>query len=158
MEKIRPENEECGGTLFRYLGFINKVFSQQIENELQKHGYHDFQISNIWLLILIERFPDYTLNELAQVVHQSRANITIISKKLVQKGYIVKKRPENNKKSIYLTLTDKWRKLKPLVFKLVNELDQSIMVTLSAARYQTLLTDLATIAELLKKEMPTSLK
>ncbi|WP_342255718.1 MarR family winged helix-turn-helix transcriptional regulator [Spiroplasma endosymbiont of Poecilobothrus nobilitatus] len=149
---MQVENEICGGLLFRYLGFINKAFSQQIENELQKQGYYDFQISNIWLLILIERFPDYTMNELAQVVNQSRANITIVSKKLVQKGYVVKNRPENNKKIIYLTLTEKWWKLKPIVFNLVNQLDQRIMQILSKPRYETLLADLGSIVELLKKK------
>ncbi|MFU0252584.1 hypothetical protein [Spiroplasma sp. Moj] len=44
---MQVENEICGGLLFRYLGFINKAFTQQIENELQKQGYYDFQISNI---------------------------------------------------------------------------------------------------------------
>ncbi|ELL44565.1 MarR family winged helix-turn-helix transcriptional regulator [Spiroplasma melliferum] len=155
---MQSENETCGGLLFRYLGFINKAFSQQIENELQKQGYYDFQISNIWLLILIERFPDYTMNELAQVVNQSRANITIVSKKLVQKGYVVKNRPENNKKIIYLTLTEKWWQLKPIVFNLVNQLDQRIMQILSKPRYETLLADLGSIVELLKKEMTTSVK
>lgn len=153
---MQVENEICGGLLFRYLGFINKAFTQQIENELQKQGYYDFQISNIWLLILIERFPDYTMNELAQVVNQSRANITIVSKKLVQKGYVVKNRPENNKKIIYLTLTEKWCKLKPIVFNLVNQLDQRIMQILSKPRYETLLADLGRIVELLKKEGSTS--
>ncbi|WP_338992977.1 MarR family winged helix-turn-helix transcriptional regulator [Spiroplasma endosymbiont of Seladonia tumulorum] len=148
---MQVENEVCDGLLFRYLGFINKAFTQQIENELQKQGYYDFQISNIWLLILIERFPDYTMNELAQVVNQSRANITIVSKKLVQKGYVVKNRPENNKKIIYLTLTEKWWKLKPIVFNLVNQLDQRIMQILSKPRYETLLADLGKIVELLKK-------
>lgn len=155
---MQSENETCGGLLFRYLGFINKAFSQQIENELQKQGYYDFQISNIWLLILIERFPDYTMNELAQVVNQSRANITIVSKKLVQKGYVVKNRPENNKKIIYLTLTEKWWQLKPIVFNLVNQLDQRIMQILSKPRYETLLADLGSIVELLKKEMTTLVK
>lgn len=155
---MQSENETCGGLLFRYLGFINKAFSQQIENELQKQCYYDFQISNIWLLILIERFPDYTMNELAQVVNQSRANITIVSKKLVQKGYVVKNRPENNKKIIYLTLTEKWWQLKPIVFNLVNQLDQRIMQILSKPRYETLLADLGSIVELLKKEMTTSVK
>ncbi|AXF96568.1 MarR family winged helix-turn-helix transcriptional regulator [Spiroplasma phoeniceum] len=153
---MQVENEICGGLLFRYLGFINKAFTQQIENELQKQGYYDFQISNIWLLILIERLPDYTMNELAQVVNQSRANITIVSKKLVQKGYVVKNRPENNKKIIYLTLTEKWWKLKPIVFNLVNQLDQRIMQILSKPRYETLLADLGRIVELLKKEGSTS--
>ncbi|RUO86240.1 MarR family winged helix-turn-helix transcriptional regulator [Spiroplasma endosymbiont of Megaselia nigra] len=153
---MQVENEICGGLLFRYLGFINKAFTQQIENELQKQCYYDFQISNIWLLILIERFPDYTMNELAQVVNQSRANITIVSKKLVQKGYVVKNRPENNKKIIYLTLTEKWWKLKPIVFNLVNQLDQRIMQILSKPRYETLLADLERIVELLKKEGSTS--
>lgn len=155
---MQSENEKCGGLLFRYLGFINKAFSQQIENELQKQCYYDFQISNIWLLILIERFPDYTMNELAQVVNQSRANITIVSKKLVQKGYVVKNRPENNKKIICLTLTEKWWQLKPIVFNLVNQLDQRIMQILSKPRYETLLADLGSIVELLKKEMTTSVK
>ncbi|WP_348735275.1 MarR family winged helix-turn-helix transcriptional regulator [Spiroplasma endosymbiont of Ammophila pubescens] len=153
---MQVENEICCGLLFHYLVFINKAFTQQIENELQKQGYYDFQISNIWLLILIERFPDYTMNELAQVVNQSRANITIVSKKLVQKGYVVKNRPENNKKIIYLTLTEKWWKLKPIVFNLVNQLDQRIMQILSKPRYETLLADLGRIVELLKKEGSTS--
>ncbi|AOX44009.1 hypothetical protein S100390_v1c06720 [Spiroplasma sp. NBRC 100390] len=151
--KIGLEGELCRGRLFRYLGYINKAFSQQIENELQKHGFDDFQISNIWLLILIERFPNYTMNELAQVVNQSRANISIISKKLVHKGYVIKVHPENNKKVIYLAPTEKWFTLKPIVFMLVDELDQKIEQTLSELNYEKLLTDLEKIVTFFKNEI-----
>ncbi|WHQ37557.1 MarR family transcriptional regulator [Spiroplasma sp. SV19] len=147
------EGELCQGRLFRYLGYINKAFSQQIENELQKQGYDDFQISNIWLLILIERYPTHTMNELAQVVNQSRANISIISKKLVQKGYIVKVHPENNKKVIYLTPTEKWLTLKPIVFMLVDELDQKIRQALSEPNYEILLADLEKIVAFFKSDI-----
>ncbi|WP_425379514.1 MarR family winged helix-turn-helix transcriptional regulator [Spiroplasma endosymbiont of Stenodema calcarata] len=157
-DKISSEGALCQGTLFRYLGYINKAFSQQIELELQKRGYDDFQISNIWLLILIERFPNYPMNELAQVVHQSRANISIISKKLVQKGYVVKTHPENNKKVIYLVSTEKWLTLKPIVFMLVNELDQKIAKTLSESNYQVLLADLAKIVDFFKNEIAVGSK
>lgn len=152
MNKTGLEGELCRGRLFRYLGYINKVFSQQIEIELQKQGFDDFQISNIWLLILIERFPNYTMNELAQVVNQSRANISIISKKLVQKGYVVKVHPENNKKVIYLAPTEKWLTLKPIVFMLLDELDQKIEGTLSELNYEKLLSDLEKIVVFFKSE------
>ncbi|AHF61091.1 hypothetical protein P344_04020 [Spiroplasma mirum ATCC 29335] len=131
--------------ILRLIAYTNKICRSYVEERLKKAGFDDFQIRNMWLLKLVEHYPHQTLNKLANLANQSRTNITILSKRLTEKGYLDRYHPEDNKKVIYLKPTAKWQKIQPIIMRLMNELSLYIEQVITKERKLLLEQDLATL-------------
>jgi DNA-binding MarR family transcriptional regulator len=97
---------------FRYL--VRKV-RQDFAVEFQEFiPYSEFTV-----LRTLEDDKTLRVSDVAKRLNSTNSYVTLTSDKLVQKGYIIRERNDQDRRSVYLTLTDKG-------YKLVKEMDEVV--------------------------------
>lgn len=100
------------------------LITEQIGSDLT-HDQH-------YILRYINRVKSCTSTELAEVFEVKKSAITAIITRLWEKGFIQRTRDENDRRVVYLTLTDKGydffqkteEKIQHLVEQFINQFDQ----------------------------------
>lgn len=84
-----------------------------------------------------------TLNEIVEKLNSDKATISIMIKKLKEKGMLVGTRDEKDKRKVHLTLTDKMKELSVEIKQVEEEVAESIFSNLTDEQIGTL-TDVIT--------------
>jgi DNA-binding MarR family transcriptional regulator len=84
------------------------IISRSIMNEI---NYEEkLSISQLSLLYLLEECESYRVSELAEKLGITSSAVTNLSNKLVESKFITRFRPENNRRVVMISLTDKGKK------------------------------------------------
>lgn len=63
--------------------------------------------SQSYLIFMLERKGPTRMSELADALHLTAGAVTIASDKLIERGYVERKRDEQDRRVVYLVLTEK---------------------------------------------------
>lgn len=75
--------------------------------------------SEFTVLRTLEDHKTLRVSDVARRLNSTNSYVTLTSDKLVQKGYIIRERNDQDRRTVYLTLTDEG-------YKLVKELDEIV--------------------------------
>jgi DNA-binding MarR family transcriptional regulator len=137
-------------SMLKTADFLGKMFYMLINRKLNENGFGDMQAENIWLLMFVSDFNDFTLSELARFTNQSRANITMATKKLEANGYVERYQKAENKKAIFIKTTPKWEEVSAIIYKTYSSINENIYQKLGKEKVDQLTIDLFNVGEILK--------
>ena len=89
---------------------VNKM--KMFQQKPQDYGTGEpIYYSELELIKSVAKFPDKNISEIAKMFGFTKGAISQVANKLVERGYLRKFKFEDNKKEIYLKLTDKGKKV-----------------------------------------------
>lgn len=97
---------------------IHEQFNKTIIQELKAHKVNDLVTSHGDILYILSLNKRLTMNELAKAINRSKPTVTVLTRKLEKAGYIHKAGNENDTRSFHVELTDKGKKLIPILYKI----------------------------------------
>lgn len=83
---------------------LNKGFKDKIIKEVCSHG---LTVPQIMLMHELYHHPGITLNELSKRLSLSKSTVSGIVDRLEKNGHVVREIPENNRRTVKLSLSDK---------------------------------------------------
>lgn len=98
---MTPEEYELGRMLARV--FENVVMTE--EKSLQKGYFADLSISEMHTLDAIGPYEAKTMTETAAALDVTTGTLTVSIDRLVRKGYVIRKRDENDRRIVRISLT-----------------------------------------------------
>ncbi len=126
-DNLFPEFEKLFWQVSREMGYLWKKIYEQTFPGSQSH-----------ILFLLVRSGPKKMSELAEVLHLTPGAITTASDRLIEHGYIARIRDEQDRRVVYLEITDKGkstlselqnegRKIMKLVFRDISNADLEMM-------------------------------
>ena len=85
------------------------------------------------------------MKELAEKIHRTKANVTVLVDKLVECGYMNKEKSTEDNRVTYVTLTEKGKSLRPVFFSISKKLNRVTYGSLSEEEAESLETMLRKI-------------
>ncbi|MDU1911126.1 MarR family winged helix-turn-helix transcriptional regulator [Fusobacterium sp.] len=100
---------------------IREKSAQFINNQLREKGIEGLINSHGTILsILYEHEGQITMNEIGKIIGKKKSTLTDLIKKLVELGYITRKKSEKDSRVVEISLTDKGWQFKSL-FKEISD-------------------------------------
>ncbi len=98
-----------------YLSKTRKKVANFLEEELRNHGLEELIPSHGSILsVLYEQNRKLTMREIADLIGKDKSTVTPLVNKLVDIGYIEKKKCKEDKRITYIVLTEKGETIKPI--------------------------------------------
>lgn len=121
----------------KLLSILKRQFEAWAVTELEGHGYADFKMGYMPLLMNIH--PEgITNNELAKKAKVTKQAMSKVVKELVEAGYIVTETHGQDKRSSIISLTVKGKKLVLSARKKVSELEAEYEVIIGKKKFADL--------------------
>ncbi|NME36235.1 MULTISPECIES: MarR family winged helix-turn-helix transcriptional regulator [Fusobacterium] len=138
-----------------------EIFSNKISNiryccnflinqELTNYGFPELQSSYGAIIYTLFNYHPLTMKELAEKVQRDPSTLTVLVKKLIEKGYIEKIDNEKDSRSKLIILTEKSYKAKKVFDKISEKLNSVIWKDFSEEEIKTLCNGLEKIHKNLK--------
>ncbi|MBJ6362736.1 MarR family winged helix-turn-helix transcriptional regulator [Paenibacillus sp. GCM10012307] len=83
-----------------------KIFLKKIGEEWKSRSGDNLPLSHIRMLTVLQRREKEKVAELADCLHVTPGAITGIADKLIQRGYVERRRDETDRRVVYLQLTE----------------------------------------------------
>jgi DNA-binding MarR family transcriptional regulator len=138
-------------SLLRTANHLKKAHGEYIEMKLEEAGFSDLQSENIWPLLFVQTFEDFTLTDFAKLASQTRANITLTAQRFEDKGYIKKVKQTEDKKSVHLITTEKWDAASKVVYQAYKEINDAVEKAIGAEALEKLSIDMLKISDLISE-------
>ena len=81
------------------------------EKELFKSSFNDLTIKELHAVDAISMYNHQTVSQVAKKLHLTPGTMTAVTNRLIYKGYVLRKRDEQDRRVVRLSLTDKGRVL-----------------------------------------------
>ncbi|BBE30710.1 MarR family transcriptional regulator [Tepiditoga spiralis] len=138
-------NESFGKTI----SHISKKMYMYLNKNLEKYSISKGQIH--FLMLLYRKGNGLTQEQISKFLDIDKANTTRALKKLIENGYVEKKRDEKDKRIFRVYLTDKGLNLKPKIKEILNELDQKLTFGITQKEIEQVLSTLEKVDKNLLK-------
>jgi DNA-binding MarR family transcriptional regulator len=130
----------------KVLSYLRRQFEAWATEELSSHGYSDFSMAHMPLIMNIR--PEGTNNnELAAIAKISKQAMSKVVKDLLKKGYIETKTDAADKRSIIILLTDKGKRFVIKARYCVQDLTVEYQNLLGKKEYEHMIDNLMKIME-----------
>ncbi len=130
----------------KILSYLRRQFEAWTTEELTSHGYTDFTMAHMPLIMNIK--PEGTNNnELAAIARISKQAMSKVVKDLLQKGYIETKTDATDKRSTIISLTEKGKRFVIKARYCVQELTVEYQNLLGKKEYEHMIDNLIKIME-----------
>jgi DNA-binding MarR family transcriptional regulator len=103
---------QIDNTLF-LIGRIKERYTAFVEKELERRGMKNLVTSHADIIAVLSMSGELTLSEVAEKINRERSTVTVLSSKLIRYGYVRQRLNEADKRSSFLSLTEKGRALIP---------------------------------------------
>ncbi|MEO7990976.1 MAG: MarR family winged helix-turn-helix transcriptional regulator [Chryseolinea sp.] len=128
----------------KVLSYLRRQFEAWTTDELSSHGYSDFSMAHMPLIMNIK--PEGTNNnELAAIAKISKQAMSKVVKDLLQKGYIETKTDAADKRSTIISLTEKGKRFVIKARYCVQALTQEYQDLLGKKEYEHMIDNLMKI-------------
>lgn len=121
-----------------------------INQELVNHGFPELQSSYGAIIYTLFNYHSITMKELAEKVQRDPSTLTVLVRKLVEKGYIKKIDNEKDSRSKLIILTEKSYKAKEFFDKISKKLNSVIWEDFSEEEIKHLCNGLEKVLKNLK--------
>jgi DNA-binding MarR family transcriptional regulator len=133
------------GNAIALISRIREKANRFIVHELEEHGITGIVPSHGDILHILMSEERCTMKELAEKIHRTKANVTVLVDKLVECGYVNKEKSTEDNRVTYVTLTEKGKSLRPVFFYISKKLNRVTYGSLSDAEAESLETMLRKI-------------
>jgi len=127
---------------------VNKVYRDQIYEKSRQYGFTGPQIG---LIIGLHKKPYVTLKEMSERLGLSKSTVSGIVDRLVGQGVVIREIPEDNRRTVRLSLSPDFEKnnvLKELTNKYIND----SLIEASKEDLDKIITGLEILYRLIKTE------
>ena len=93
---------------------IRENANKFITNEMDNWGIKGLVPSHGDILVALLKSEKLTMKELAEKINKDKSTITALVDKLIKQGYVEKTRDIEDNRVVFVTLTEKGKKLKPM--------------------------------------------
>ena len=131
------------------LSHISKKMHMYLNKNLEKYGISKGQIH--FLLLLYKKGNGLTQEQISKLLDIDKANTTRALKKLIENGYVEKRRDEKDKRIFRVYLTQKSLQLKPKIKEVLIELEKKLTIGISQKELEQALSTLKKVDKNLLK-------
>jgi MarR family transcriptional regulator, organic hydroperoxide resistance regulator len=107
---------------FFLIGRIKEHYTAFLEDELKRIGMRSFVTSHADILAVLRIYGELTLSEVADKINRDRSTVTALVAKLNKQKYVQQRINESDKRSSFLSLTEKGKGLVPEFLSIGNAL------------------------------------
>jgi MarR family transcriptional regulator, organic hydroperoxide resistance regulator len=126
------------GNAIMLISRIREKANRLIVHELEEHGITGIVPSHgdiLYFLYLVKRC---TMKDLAEKIHRSKPNVTVLINKLVEYGYVIKEKSADDNRVTYISLTEKGEGLRPVFIDVSKILQKAVYGGLSEEESESL--------------------
>lgn len=131
----------------KQISFIREEAHKYIVEELQKKGIKGIVPSHGSILIALFSRKQMTLKEIANHIKRKQPTVTVLIEKLLENGYITKRKDVNDTRSSIVELTKKGEYFQTIFIEISNKLNEKMHKGLSKSELDILKVALKKIAE-----------
>jgi DNA-binding MarR family transcriptional regulator len=138
--------------LFKIVG---KTFRELLFEKARQHG---LTIPQLWVIFQLHKKPYQNLFELSKTIGLSKSTVSGIVSRLVARGIVIREIPEDNRRTVKLSLAPQFVKINDLL-KLRNEFFIEIVADATTEELASIIVGLETLASLMNSlNKPTAQK
>jgi DNA-binding MarR family transcriptional regulator len=112
----------------RYISCIHRNFHKHMQEELQRY---DIGSGQFHFLMMLYREDGVNQETLAERLNLDKATSARAIKKLEEKGFVTRLRNNNDKRNYTILLTEKAKKLKPKIKKILKKWTEQLLTDIS---------------------------
>ncbi|MBP6062830.1 MAG: MarR family transcriptional regulator [Fusobacteriaceae bacterium] len=125
-------------TIGRYIGKISRRAHLFLTKELSEHNC-DIAPGQLMFLMLLYSTDGVRQDEFSQTFNIDKGNTTKSIKKLEEQGFIFRVRNSEDKRAYNVYLSEKAIELKPVIFSILQKLDDLLGKNLTDKEYEQLI-------------------
>jgi MarR family transcriptional regulator, organic hydroperoxide resistance regulator len=114
------------GNAIALISRVREKANRYIVRELEDHGIDGIVPSHGEILYTLFNQDRCTMKELAEKIHRSKPNVTVLVEKLSDLGYIKKEKSSQDSRVTYISLTEKGQSLRPVFFYITNKMQKIV--------------------------------
>lgn len=119
------------GNAIALISRIREKANRFIVRELEEQGIAGIVPSHGDIMVVLFKEKRCTMKELAEKIHRTKPNVTVLVEKLVAYGYVAKEKSSEDNRITYITLTEKGRNLKPIFVSISDKMQKIVYGTFS---------------------------
>ena len=97
-----------------------------IIQELEMNGIYGIVPSHGGILSLLFTGETFTMKDLAERINRTKPTVTVLVDKLVDLGYVVKEKSQQDSRVTFILLTQKGIELKPIINKVSDKMNATV--------------------------------
>lgn len=138
------QNTEYVDRIGRYIGILHRSAQKYINRRMQPFG---FTSSDHWFLIHISKNEGINQRSLARMLSIDEAAVTRAVKKLIDGGFVLRKKDPEDMRSFSLHLTKRGHEAIPILIQTFQDWDEILLKGFCAEELISLRTQLKRITE-----------
>ncbi len=127
-------------------------YNKKVNNLLKAQGVNDIESSYGGIIFFLLEHESLTMQQLAKLINRDKSTLTVLVKKLIQRGYANTKTCEADRRVKYITLTDKAKNLKSVFIDVSKQTNKQIWQNISEEEASQFITTLLKMKENIKGE------
>lgn len=109
-----------------------------IIDELKKNGVEGLVPSHGDILVCLYEYGQMTMKDIADKIHRTKPTVTVLINKLEKLGYLKREPSNQDNRYVYIKLTSKGEKFKPVFEKISNDLNNMLYENISLREAETI--------------------
>lgn len=126
---------------------IQKLYKEHLFEQSRQHGFTGPQLG---LLVALRQKPEATLKEVSDFLGLSKSTVSGIVDRLVAQGVVVREIPEENRRTVRLSLTEEFRK-NDVLMELKNKFISDVLKDASDEELEKIIIGLDILHRLMQK-------
>ncbi|MEL7567572.1 MAG: MarR family winged helix-turn-helix transcriptional regulator [Dehalobacterium sp.] len=129
---------------------IQKLYKEHLFEQSRQHGFTGPQMG---LLVALHKKPESTLKDVSEFLGLSKSTVSGIVDRLVAQGAVVREIPEENRRTVRLSLSEEYCK-NDVLMELKNKFIHNVLKDASDEELEKILTGLDILHQLMQKSAP----
>lgn len=123
------------------LSYMAKIYEEGnrfIIDRLNKNGIKGLVPSHGDVLAILYKDGKSTMKEIADKIHRTKPNVTVLVNKLERLGYVKREESKTDKRYTYIVLTQKGKNFEPVFKDISKKLNKKLYTNFSDNEYEKL--------------------
>lgn len=133
------------GDIISLISKVRENANKFITDEMDKWGVKGLAPSHGDILSALLKHERLTMKELADKIGRDKSTVTVLVDKLIKQGYVEKTRDIEDNRVVFVSLTEKGRKLKPMFDAISKNLISTVYKGISENEKEELIETLTKI-------------
>ena len=121
-----------------YISKIQEKGNRFIVEQLNKNGIKELVPSHGDILAVLYKDGKTTMKEIADKIHRTKPNVTVLVNKLERLGYVKREESKTDKRYTYIVLTQKGKNFEPVFKDISKKLNKKLYTNFSDNEYEKL--------------------
>lgn len=121
-----------------YISKIHEKGNRFVIEQLNKNGIKELVPSHGDILAVLYKDGKSTMKEIADKIHRTKPNVTVLVNKLERLGYVKREDSKTDSRYTYIVLTQKGKKFEPVFKDISKKLNKKLYKNFSDNEYEKL--------------------